>query len=63
MLNHLRKIHSKEAKVADKKWKHNECSGTEKTVQLLSSFEEIIKEASNITSTISMIIPTIFYWW
>ena len=26
MLNHLRKIHPEEAKVADKKRKHNECS-------------------------------------
>ena len=29
MLNHLRKIHPEEAKVADKKRKHNECSGTD----------------------------------
>ena len=29
MLNHLRKIHPAEAKVADKKRKHNECSGTD----------------------------------
>ena len=31
----------------------------EKVVQLLSPFEEISKESSNRTSTISMIIPTI----
>ena len=31
----------------------------QKIVQLLSPFEEITEEASNITSTISMIIPTI----
>ena len=29
MLNHLRKIHPEEAIVADKKWKHHECSGTD----------------------------------
>ena len=43
MLNHLRKIHPEEAKVADKKRKHNECSETDIPGTSGSNYEPLVK--------------------
>ncbi len=48
MLNHLRKIHPEEAKVADKKRKHNECLGTEIPGTSGSNYESLAKHQTII---------------
>ena len=50
MLNHLRKIHPEEAKVADKKRKHNESLGTDITGTIGSNYEPPAKHQTTIES-------------
>ena len=48
MLNHQRKIHPEEAKVADKKRKHNECLGTDIPGTSGSNYESLAKHQTII---------------
>ena len=50
MLNHLRKIHPEEAKVADEKRKHNEYSGTDIPGTSGSNYEPPVKHQTTIES-------------
>ena len=50
MLNHIRKIHPEEAKVADEKRKHNECSGTHIPGTSDSNYEPPAKQQTTIES-------------
>ena len=50
MLNHLRNIHPEEAKVTDKKRKHNECSGTDIPGTSGSNYEPPVKHQTIIES-------------
>ena len=52
MLNHLRKIHQ-EAKVADKKRKHNECSGTDIPGISGRNYEPLAKQQTTIESILA----------
>ena len=53
MLNHLRKIHLEEAKVADKKRKHNECSVIDVPGTSDSNYEPSAKHQTNIVSILA----------
>lgn len=52
-LNHLRKVHPEEAKVADKKRKHNECSGTDIPGTSGSKYEPPAKHQTTIESILA----------
>ena len=53
MLNHLRKIHPEEAKVTDKKRKHNKCSGTDIPGTSGSNYEPPAKHQTTIESVLA----------